>query len=545
MQKRHEPSASQPKKTRYNTKDRPHSDRPRSDRPRSDRPRSDRPRSDRPRSDRPHSDRLRSDRPRSDRPRSVRPRSDRSHSDRPRSDRPHSDRPHSDRPHSEERHGSERAPNLEAKTVSARQVAYRALKSIYARNLYVDVALEVQKAYATALSPQDRAFARWLTAGVVRYDRRLENILERFWKQPPPEHIQIILRMGALQLLLGDNAHHAAVSETVSLCGKDDEAYRGMVNGILRNIIRADIKDFDSLSPLMEFPKWMLQDWKKTFGDETAEKIALKSLKEADMDISLKNDDPEFLLKLKKARPLPGGGARLKDHKGRINKLKGYKAGAFWVQDAAAQIPVKLLGDIQDLDILDLCAAPGGKSLQMATKGANVTAIDIKETRMQRLLDNFARMQLPVQTEIADVLHYNPEQQFDIVMLDAPCSATGTLRRHPEILRHRKTADIEELATLQKDLLEHATTFVKDSGKLVYVTCSLQYPEGAAIVNAFLNDNPQWKLQDPSDKAKELKIEKAVTPQGYIHTHPALWEKMGGMDGFFVAILQHIKNNES
>lgn len=430
------------------------------------------------------------------------------------------------------------APSTAVKTVSARQIAYRALKSIYARNLYIDVALEVQKAYNVGLSPQDRAFARWLASGVVRYQKRLENILERFWKQPPPEHIQIILCMGALQLLLGDNAHHAVVSETVSLCGKDDEAYRGMVNGILRNIIRAEIQDFDRLSPLMEFPKWMLQDWEKSFGATIAKNIAIASLQEADVDISLKNDNKEFLLKLKKARPLPGGGARLKNHKGRINRLKGYKAGAFWVQDAAAQIPVKLLGDIAGCDILDLCAAPGGKSLQMAAKGANVTAVDIKDTRMQRLMDNFERMQLSVQTEIADMLHYSPEQQFDIVMLDAPCSATGTLRRHPEILRHRKFDDIKELANLQKALLEQAATFVHSGGKLVYVTCSLQQAEGPAIIDEFLNDNPSWKLQDLSKEAKQLKIDNAITSQGYIRTHPALWEKMGGMDGFFIAILQ-------
>ncbi len=422
--------------------------------------------------------------------------------------------------------------------VTARMLAYRALVKVFDQGFFVDVALESQKAYGL-LSPQDRAFARWLTAGVVRYHKRLDTIISQFWQKPPPFNIRLILEMGAMQLLLSETPEHAAVSETVSLCTRRDESYRGMVNGILRNIIRENKIDIMSLDPVMETPKWMMISWEKYFGKSLAQKIAKANLIEADIDISLKSESQETVLDLPKARPLPGGGARLREHKGRVNRIKGFRKGAFWVQDAAAQIPVKLLSDIAGKSILDLCAAPGGKSLQMAAQGAEVTAVDLSSARMQRLQDNFERMDLPVEAITANILTWETSRKFDIVLLDAPCSATGTIRRHPEILRHRREEDVESLIELQAELLDKAQKWVKPDGILVYVTCSLQPQEGQEQVKRFLTANPNWQALDLSEACKNLKIEKAYNKEtSHIQTHSALWEKIGGMDGFFITILK-------
>ncbi len=434
-------------------------------------------------------------------------------------------------------HKDKGIPARETTNVTARMLAYRAIIKVFDNGFFIDVALESQKAYAL-LSPQDRAFARWLTAGVVRYHRRLDKIISPFWKKPPPFNIRLLLEMGALQLLLSDTPEHAAVSETVSLCGRKDEGYRGMVNGILRNIIRENKVDITSLDSLMETPKWLQISWEKYFGKTMARKIAMANLKEADIDISFKSENKDILLDLPKARPLPGGGARLRDHKGRVNRLKGFKQGVFWVQDAAAQIPVKLLGDIKGKKILDLCAAPGGKSLQMAAGGADVTAVDLSESRMKRLCDNFERMHLQIEAITADILTWENDETFDIVLLDAPCSATGTIRRHPEIIRHRKAEDIFELVQFQAALLEKAKLWVKPLGRLVYVTCSLQPEEGREQIKAFLKKNTGWRQMDLQEQAQTLKIAEAYQECGHIQTHSALWEKLGGMDGFFITVLE-------
>ncbi|MFV0431379.1 MAG: RsmB/NOP family class I SAM-dependent RNA methyltransferase [Alphaproteobacteria bacterium] len=431
--------------------------------------------------------------------------------------------------------------NKEWTPLTARQIAYRALKKIYEQSLFIDVALENQRDYAK-LTPQDKAFARWLVAGVVRYQKRLNEVLTNFWRREPDLHIKIILQMGALQLLLGDNAEHAVVSETVSLCGKKDSQFRGLINAILRNIIRENIEDFNILDPIVEYPRWILNDWSKTFGQQTAEDIARHSLSEADVDISFKMESEKVLLELTKARPLPGGGARLKGHKGRVSRLSGFKNGAFWVQDAAAQLPVKLLGDIKGKKILDLCAAPGGKSMQMVAAGANVTALDAKERRMQRLVENFERIKLEVETITEDMLDWQTDEKYDVVMLDAPCSATGTLRRHPEILRQIGKGDIEELVELQKTMLKRATSLVADDGVLVYCVCSLQSLEGIKQIEAFLSEHNDWELIDLKDKLEALKLGNAYH-KACAYTHPALWQKIGGMDGFFVALLQPRNKN--
>ncbi len=421
--------------------------------------------------------------------------------------------------------------------VTARMLSYRALVKVFEHGFFVDVALESQKAYAL-LTPQDRAFARWLTAGVVRYHKRLDRVISQFWQKAPPFNIRLILEMGAMQLLLSETPEHAAVSETVSLCTRRDESFRGLVNGVLRNIIRENKIDITTLDPVIETPKWMMIAWENYFGRSLAKDIAIANLKEADIDISFK-DENHNLLDLPKARPLPGGGARLREHKGRVNRIKGFKNGAFWVQDAAAQLPVKLLGDISGKKILDLCAAPGGKTLQMLAQGADVTAVDLSVARMKRLEDNLERMGFSASPVVADILSWETSEQFDIVLLDAPCSATGTIRRHPEILRHRSEEEVEGLSELQAQLLEKAQKWVKPEGLLIYVTCSLQPQEGIEQVKAFLANNPSWQALDLSEQSQKLKIEKAYHPEtAHIQTHSALWEKIGGMDGFFITILK-------
>ena len=276
--------------------------------------------------------------------------------------------------------------------------------------------------------------------------------------------------------------------------------------------------------PGINAPRWLFARWQRHYGTPVARELALAHLEEAPLDLTVKAD-PDVWAKELGAEKLQGGTLRLQQSEGRIDELAGYAQGAWWVQDQAASLPAKLLGDVAGLRVLDLCAAPGGKTAQLAAAGAHVTALDISARRLDRLKANLQRLDLHAEIVNADGLTYKADKPFDAILLDAPCSATGTLRRHPDIAWHRSEAQIRELVQLQRAMQRHAASLLKPGGKLVFSTCSLEPDEG----EEHLKFTPEGLKLDP------IAITELPTPQ--IWKEPGILRSLPqfGMDGFFAA----------
>ena len=285
----------------------------------------------------------------------------------------------------------------------------------------------------------------------------------------------------------------------------------------------------------LNFPKWLLKSWDDRFGPAAVKEILTEALNEAPLDLTLKPEqDVEHWAKQLDGDVMSDGGIRIKKA-GRISSLPGYNEGAWWVQDVAARIPANLLGAKTGEAVLDLCAAPGGKAAQSAAIGANVTAVDISESRLKRLKDNMERLKLEVGVVTSDVLSYNPNKHFDYILLDAPCSSTGTIRRHPELLHTRGEKIVEELAKLQEKMLDYAVSLLNEDGVLVYSVCSMEKQEGPDQINALLKR--QGSLKRKEVESKELPgLEQAITASGDVQTLPHYLED--GMDGFFISRIQ-------
>jgi 16S rRNA (cytosine967-C5)-methyltransferase len=288
----------------------------------------------------------------------------------------------------------------------------------------------------------------------------------------------------------------------------------------------------ESIPETKNIPEWMMASWTEGYGADIAEKIASASLREPTLDISVKSDPEGWTQKLG-ATALPTGSLR-RGFDGPIEAMPGFVEGAWWVQDAAAALPARLLGDINGKRVLELCAAPGGKTAQLLAAGAEVTAIDRSEPRLGRLRHNLARLNLTAKTLVKDATTWRPDVLFDAVLLDPPCTSTGTIRRHPDILHSKVPQDIPKLAALQDKLLESAMQMVKPGGTLVFCTCSLQPEEGERRIEAFLASNPTAKRS--SIRAEELPgLTDAITETGDLRSLPFHLAERGGLDGFFAA----------
>jgi 16S rRNA (cytosine967-C5)-methyltransferase len=329
-------------------------------------------------------------------------------------------------------------------------------------------------------------------------------------------------------------APHAAIGLAVEQA-KASRAVRhlaGLVNAVLRRVNehKAAILAEQDASRL-NTPEWLWRRWVQAYGDETAARIATAHLEEPPLDLSAKADAADLAARLSGAA-LPWGTVRLAV-KGRIEDIDGYEEGAWWVQDAAAAMPALLLGDVAGLRVADLCAAPGGKTAQLAARGAHGTAVDISASRLRRLKENLERLHLEAEIVQANVGDWSPPELFDAVLLDAPCSATGTIRRNPDIPYLKSEADIAALARVQARLLAHALSLLKPGGALVYATCSLEPEEGEAQIEAALASRGDIALAPVRADALGLPPD-AITPAGMLRTLPF---HGGGMDGFFAARL--------
>ncbi len=422
--------------------------------------------------------------------------------------------------------------------LASRHAALDVLIACLDKGQPLDEALARHAGFA-GLDPRDRAFVRLLLATTLRRLGEIELVLGALVERPlegPNAAGRQILRLGAAQLLFLGTAPHAAVDTSVRLM---EDAHlphlKGLANAVLRRISRDGVALLGDRDPArLNTPQWLWQSWAEAYGEETTRAIAAAHLIEAPLDLTPRSNT-DFWAGQLEAEVLPTGTLR-RTGGGHIGELPGFAEGAWWVQDAAATLPVHLLGDIAGKRVADLCAAPGGKTMQLCAAGANVTAVDISARRMVRVGENLARAGLAAELVTADASKWTAEQPFDAILLDAPCSGTGTLRRHPDIAWLKDEEDVGRLTLTQDRLLLHAVEQLRPGGMLVYAVCSLQEDEGPARIEALLAREPRLS-RVPVQPAELPGLESALTKDGDVRTLPSMWPERGGLDGFYIARL--------
>lgn len=435
---------------------------------------------------------------------------------------------------------SPRSQRGDSPGLPARQAAATAVADALERG----VALDEARAW-TGLPPADAALARAIAVTTFRRFGGLRLVLAARLSQglPRQERLLAILATGAAQILFMDVPDHAAVDLAVRLAANDSKTRHltGLVNAVLRRIGRErDAALAEIARPETDLPDWLAARWTATYGPDRTAAIAEAQRAGAPIDLTPKADAAGWAERLGGTR-LPTGSIRLAD-RGAIDTLPGYADGAWWVQDAAAALPARLLGARPGERVLDLCAAPGGKTAQLAAAGAAVTAVDRSGPRLARFRTNLARLRLVAEVVEADGLSFEAPP-FDAVILDAPCTGTGTIRRHPEIAWIKAARDLASLQTLQTRLLGRAAGLVRPGGRLVYCVCSLEPEEGEAQIAAFLAGRPDF-ARDPVPTGSEGIEAALLTPDGDLRTVPDQWPApaggRGGLDGFFAARLRRL-----
>ena len=431
--------------------------------------------------------------------------------------------------------------------LAARRIAADILDGVLHRRRTLDDQLEGSGAHPAlkSLSDRDRALMRRLVATILRRLGTLGQLLSRLLDRGVPTdapRAQSALLIGAAQILWMDVPDHAAVDLSVRLVQSDRRAarYAGLINAVLRRCAREGkaIVD-DAKSQTLDVPPWLLSRWVAHYGEATARAMAASLSHEPSLDLTVKSDAGQWATRLH-GEVLPTGTVRTLLH-GSVTMLPGFAEGQWWVQDAAAALPARLFGEVAGKSIADLCAAPGGKTAQLAHAGARVTAVDRSPARMMRLRDNLVRLSLEAQAVIADAVEWQgPAESFEGVLVDAPCTSTGTIRRHPDVAWLRQESDIAPLAALQKRLLQKAVALLKPGGILVYCTCSLEPEEGEAAISALLADTAGLR-RVPIAPAEVAGLAEIITPDGDLRTLPCHLPhpdpRLAGMDGFYAARL--------
>jgi len=421
-------------------------------------------------------------------------------------------------------------------SLASRHAALDVLVACLDKGQPLDDALAAHRGFAS-LEPRDRAFVRLLLATTLRRLGEIDEVLGALIERPLDRANTAgrqVLRLGAAQLLFLGTPAHAAVDTSVRLVVDAGLPHlKGLANAVLRRVAREGIALLAGRDPArLNTPPWLWQSWAHTYGEAATRAIAAAHLREAPLDLTPRADAPLWADRLE-GEWLPTGTIR-RTTGGAIAELPGFAEGAWWVQDAAAALPARLLGDVLGQRVADLCAAPGGKTLQLSAAGAQVTAVDISGRRMLRLGENLARAGLTAELVTADVGKWAPAEKFDAVLLDAPCSGTGTLRRHPDIAWLKDEDDIDRLTLAQDRLLLCAVELLKPGGTLVYAVCSLQEDEGAARIGSLLARDKRLRRR-PVEPAELPGLEGAITPSGDIRTLPSMWAEHGGLDGFYIA----------
>jgi 16S rRNA (cytosine967-C5)-methyltransferase len=441
------------------------------------------------------------------------------------------------------------APISEVPGLAVRRIAADILDGVLHRRRTLDEQLDGVAAHPglKSLSDRDRALMRRLVATILRRLGTLGHILSRLLDRGVPTdapRAQSALLIGAAQILWMDVPDHAAVDLSVRLVQSDRKAakYAGLVNAVLRRCAREGKALIDEVKSLnLDVPPWLMARWVNNYGDAIARDIAAAIGQDPSLDITVKSDPAQWAARLH-GEALPTGSVRTL-LQGSVTMLPGFSEGHWWVQDAAAALPARLFGDVAGKSIVDLCAAPGGKTAQLAQAGARAIAIDRSPSRMARLRNNLARLALNADMAVAEAtewLEQHTDGGFDGILIDAPCTSTGTIRRHPDIGWLRQEADIAPLVAVQRRLLQRAVAALKPGGILVYCTCSLEPEEGEQAVSEFLASQPA--VQRLPIKAEEIAgLSEIVNAEGDLRTLPCHLPhpdpRLGGLDGFYAARL--------
>ena len=421
---------------------------------------------------------------------------------------------------------------------TARTAALDLIGAVLRRKRPLDDAIEDNSAMHE-LAGRDRAFARLLVATVLRRLGQIDALIADCLSTPLAPRaatVHDILRLGVAQLLFLRTPPHAAVATSVDIAhSRGYLSHKGLVNAVLRRLsiegaARIDQQDV----PRLNTPDWLWQSWSRTYGEPIARAIAVSHLREAPLDLTLRNDAEAWCVKLQGIL-LPTGTLR-RAAGGSLVTLPGYNEGAWWVQDAAAALPARLFGVLGGREVVDLCAAPGGKSAQLAAAGARVTAVDRSTRRLERLVANLRRLALPIEAVAADALTWRPAQPVDAVLLDAPCSTTGAIRRHPDVPYLKAPDDVARLAVVQDNLLRAAIDMLRPGGTLIYCTCSLEPEEGPERIAGLLGAGAPVARRaiDPGEIGVRPEW---ITVEGDLRTLPFHFDEFDGIDGFFCARL--------
>jgi 16S rRNA (cytosine967-C5)-methyltransferase len=439
-----------------------------------------------------------------------------------------------------------RVAPAEVPGLAARRIAADIIDNVVRRHRPLDGELDGAEAHPglAALAERDRALVRKLAATVLRRIGTLRHVLRQFLASDFPKdapRVETVLLVGAAQILFLDVPDHAAVDLSVRLVQADRRAakYPGLINAVLRRVTREGpdlLRTLDAVP--LDTPAWLFERWKRHYGEAAARAIAVAHGHEPPLDLTVKSDAESWAQRLR-GRMLPTGSIRT-DTGGLVSLLPGYSEGAWWVQDAAAALPARMLGDVAGKRVADLCAAPGGKTLQLAHAGAQVTAVDRSANRLVRLRENLIRLALHADMIAADVTEWQGGP-FDAVLVDAPCSSTGTIRRHPDVAWLKQEADIVQLSGLQRRLLDRAAALVQPGGLIVYCVCSLEPEEGEQQIEALLAREPALR-RVPLEAGEIAGTAEFINAAGDLRTLPSHWPdpepRLSGLDGFFAARLR-------
>ena len=422
--------------------------------------------------------------------------------------------------------------------ITPRMIALDLLAAVLKHHRPLDEALAQSQDLAIQ-DVRDRAFVRNLTATTLRRLGQIDDAIGRCLERPLPRRaigVRDVLRLGACQLLFLNTPAHAAVDTAVTTAanrGLGD--YKKLINAVLRRLSKEGQRFLaDQDAGRLNTPQWLWESWTAAYGIETCRRIAEAHLFEPPLDITVKAD-PEKWAGLLNAEILATGSLRLTAG-GSVTAMPGFDEGAWWVQDAAAALPVKLLGDIRGRHVIDIGAAPGGKTAQLLNAGAQVTAVERSEKRTTRLLGNLARLGLRAETVVADAGAWSPEAPADAVLLDAPCSSSGTIRRHPDVARLKTPEDIGKLASAQERLLDAAIGMVAPGGMIIYCTCSLQPEEGPERIGKLIGSGAPV-VREPLSASDVGGLEELLSAEGDLRSLPCHMGGQGGMDGFYASRL--------
>lgn len=397
------------------------------------------------------------------------------------------------------------------------------------------------------LSPQDRLLVKAILLSVLRHYPTIDAFVAKLLDKPLPQgavSLRRIIDIGAAQILYLDVPDHSAVDLAVEQAHADprNQRFANLVNAILRRMSREKKKRMPGFGhKIVNVPDWFYGRMVRHFGEERAYDISKILAQPAPIDLTVKSDAKEWAERLG-GQVLSDTSVRIEKLEGPIQSLDGFEEGAWWVQDAAASIPAKLFGDLSGQRVVDLCAAPGGKTAQLILAGAEVTALDRSKSRLNRLQENLDRLQLSADLRVSKMEDFTPEQLYDAALLDAPCSSTGTIRRHPDILWTKDAGDIEYLAGVQRKMLAHAIKLVRPGGLIVFSNCSMEPEEGEQMMADFLKEHQTTVSRESPNAGLINGFEAAITPDGFIRTLPDFEiggdEGLMGLDGFFAAILR-------